>query len=147
MKKALRLARVPALTLIALALSSCAWKKDVDKLQAENKTLSDEKQRSQRELSAAGAATAEMQSTLDDVQKNLEELRIKELKAIKTSITVAQEGKTGGRRDELKAEIEEIRKAVRANLDKLAAVTRQKNEAEKKAGVLSTQITVLERLV
>jgi myosin heavy subunit len=139
-KNALRLARVPALALIALILSSCAWKKDVDQLKAENKTLGEEKQRSQRELGAAGAATAEMQATLDDVQKNLEELRIKELKAIKTSITVAQEGKTPGRRDELKAEIEEIRNAVKLNLAKLVALQKQKRASDQK-------VTTLERLV
>ena len=96
---------------------------------------------------AAGAASDEAQATIDEVQRSLVELRSKELQAIRTSIVVMQEGKTSGKREELKAEIDEIRKAVRANLDKLAQVTRQKNEAEKKAGVLTTQVTALERLV
>ncbi|HEX5856283.1 MAG TPA: hypothetical protein VFZ57_11745, partial [Thermoanaerobaculia bacterium] len=128
MKKALRPARVPALVLATLVLSSCAWKKDVDQLKAENKTLSEEKQRSQRELGAAGAATAEMQATLDEVQKSLEDLRVKELRAVKTSISVAQEGQTATaqKRDELKTEIEEIRNAVKANLAKLSALQKQK---------------------
>ena len=142
MKNALRLARVPALTLAALVLTGCAWKKDLDQLKAENKTLSEEKQRSQRELGAAGAATSEMQATLDEVQKNLEELRVKELKAIKTSIAVAQEGQTAAaqKRDELKAEVEEIRSAVKANLAKLSALQKQKGASDEKA-------TTLERLV
>jgi len=141
-KKALRLSLVPVMTFLALALTSCAWKKDLDQLKAENKTLTDEKQRSQRELSAAGAATAEMQSTLDDVQRSLEDLRVKELKAVKTSIAVAEEGKTAGaqKRDELKAEIEEIRSAVKANLAKLAALQKQKRASDEK-------VTTLERLV
>ena len=142
MKKALRLTPIPALTFAALVLTSCAWKKDVEKLQAENKTLTEEKQRSQRELGAAGAATAEMQSTLDEVQRSLEDLRVKELKAVKTSIAVAQEGKSAAqqKRDELKTEIEEIRSAVKANLAKLEALQKQKKASDAK-------VTTLERLV
>lgn len=142
MKKALRLTSIPALTLAVLVLTSCAWKKDLDQVKAENKTLTEEKQRSQRELGAAGAATAEMQSTLDEVQKSLEDLRVKELKAVKTSIAVAQEGKTATaqKRDELKTEIEEIRNAVKANLAKLEALQKQKKASDAKA-------TTLERLV
>jgi myosin heavy subunit len=127
MKRALLRARIPALAFAALVLTSCAWKKEVDQLKAENKALSDEKVRSQKELSAAGAATAEMQATLDEVQKDLEELRTKELKAIKTSIAVAQEGRaSAGAREELKAEIAQIRKAVAENLAKLAALQKAK---------------------
>lgn len=141
MRKALFLARVPALVLAALVLTSCAWKKDLEKAQAENKALTDEKVRAQKELSAAGAATAEMQTTLDEVQKSLEELRVKELKAIRTSIAVAQEGKpAGAQREELKAEIAEIRKAVQENLAKLASLQKQKKASDEKA-------TTLERLV
>ncbi len=134
--------RLPVLVLAGLTLTSCAWKKDLDKAQAENKALTEEKARSQKELSAAGAATAEMQGTLDEVQKGLEELRVKELKAIKTSITVAQEGKSAAsaQREELKAEIEDIRKAVRANLDKLATLQKSLKASDAK-------VTSLERLV
>ena len=136
-----RTALVPAVVLVALALTSCAWKKDVDRLQAENKSLTEEKARAQKELSDAGAATADMQATLDEVQKGLVDLRAKELQAIRTCIAVAQEGKTStAQREELKAEIEEIRKAVRANLAKLAALQKQKKASDEKA-------TTLERLV
>lgn len=136
------LARVPALVLAALVLTSCAWKKDLDQAKAENKALTEEKARAEKELGAAGAATAEMQGTLDEVQKGLEELRVKELKAIKTSIAVAQEGKTAAaaQRDELKAEIEEIRKGVKANLDKLATLQKSLKASDAK-------VTSLERLV
>ncbi len=83
-----------------------------------------------------------MQTTLDEVQKSLEDLRVKELKAVKTSIAVAQEGKTATaqKRDELKNEIEEIRAAVKANLAKLEALQKQKKASDAKA-------TTLERLV
>jgi DNA repair exonuclease SbcCD ATPase subunit len=142
MRRTLFLARVHTLILAALVLTSCAWKKDVDQLKAENKTLGEEKQRSQRELGAAGAATAEMQATLDEVQRSLEDLRVKELRAVKTSIAVAQEGKTATaqKRDELKTEIEEIRNSVKANLAKLSALQKQNRAFDEKA-------TTLERLV
>lgn len=141
MKKILPFARIPAVVLAALVLTSCAWKKDLDKAKAENKTLTEEKARAQQELSAAGAATAEMQGTLDEVQKGLEELRVKELKAIRTSIAIAQEGKTApGRREELRAEIDEIRKAVAANLAKLASLQKSLKASDQK-------VTSLERLV
>ncbi len=139
--KSLVRSRIPVLVLAGLTLTSCAWKKDLDKAQAENKALTEEKARAQKELSAAGAATAEMQGTLDEVQKGLEELRVKELKAIKTSISVAQEGKAAGaQREELKAEIEDIRKAVKANLDKLATLQKSLKASDAK-------VTSLERLV
>ena len=142
MKNILRFARVSVLAVLAFTLAACVSKKDFEQLKAENKTLGEEKQRSQRELGAAGAATAEMQATLDEVQKSLEDLRVKELKAVKTSIAVAQEGKTGNaqKRDELKAEIEEIRNVVKANLAKLSALQKQKRASDEKA-------TTLERLV
>jgi peptidoglycan hydrolase CwlO-like protein len=135
-------ARIPVAVLAALLLTSCVWKKDLEKAQAENKTLTEEKARAQKELSAAGAATSEMQGTLDEVQKGLEDLRGKELKAIRTSIAVAQEGKSAAsaQRDELKAEIEEIRKAVKANLDKLATLQKSLKSSDAK-------VTSLERLV
>ena len=135
-------ARIPVAVLAALLLTSCVWKKDLEKAQAENKTLTEEKARAQKELSAAGAATSEMQGTLDEVQKGLEDLRGKELKAIRTSISVAQEGKSAAaaQRDELKAEIEEIRTAVKANLDKLATLQKSLKASDAK-------VTSLERLV
>lgn len=141
MKNILRFARVSVLTVLPFTLVACVSKKEFEQVKAENKTLSEEKQRSQRELGVAGAATAEMQATLDDVQKSLEDLRVKELKAVRTSLAVAQEGKAApGRREELKAEIEEIRNVVKANLAKLSALQKQKSASDQK-------VTTLERLI
>lgn len=141
MKNTLRSARVPLVVVLAFTLLACVSKKDFEKVQAENKALTEEKQRSQRELGAAGAATAEMQSTLDDVQKSLEELRIKELKAVRTSIAMTQEGKSvAGQREELKGEIEDIRSVIKANLTKLATLQKQKSASDQK-------VTTLERLI
>ncbi len=141
MTRTLRFARISVLAVLSFTFVACVSKKEFEQLKAENKTLGEEKVRSQRELGAAGAATAEMQATLDDVQKSLEDLRVKELKAVRTSLSVAQEGKAApGRREELKAEIEEIRQVVKANLAKLAALQKQKGAADQK-------VTTLERLV
>jgi hypothetical protein len=140
-KNVFRFVRLSVLTALPLLLLACVSKKDFEKVQAENKTLAEEKQRSQRELGAAGAATAEMQATLDEVQKSLEDLRVKELKAVRTSLVMTQEGKTTpGKREELKAEIEEIRGVVKANLAKLAALQKQKSASDMK-------VTTLERLI
>ncbi len=132
---------------ILLALSGCVAKSKLDESQKQNEQLKKEAETLKAQAMAAGAASDEAQATIDEVQRSLVELRSKELQAIRTSLVVMQEGKTSGKREELKAEIDEIRKAVRANLDKLAQVTRQRNEAEKKAGILTTQVTALERLV
>jgi DNA repair exonuclease SbcCD ATPase subunit len=147
-KKTFRLVQTSAAAVAALTLLGCPSRHEFEQVKTENKKLSEEKQRTQRELSAAGAATAEMQATLDEVQKNLEELRVKELKAIKTSIAVAQEGKAApGQRDELRAEIDEIRKAVKANLAKLATLQKQKKASDAKASAFAEKATTLERLV
>lgn len=140
-------ASLAASLVLLLSLSGCVARSKFEESQKQNEQLKKESETLKGQAMAAGAATSEAQATIDEVQRSLVELRAKELQAIRTSLVVMQEGKTSGKREELKAEIDEIRKAVRANLDKLAAVTRQKNEADKKAGILSTQITVLERLV
>jgi chromosome segregation ATPase len=99
------------------------------------------------EVASAGAANTEAQATLDEIQKALADLRTKELKAIQTSIAVAQEGKASGRREELKAEIEDIRKAVHVNLAKLAALSKQKKEADAKVAALEGRVTTMGRLI
>jgi hypothetical protein len=87
-----------------------------------------------------------MQATLDEIQNDLVELRVKELKAIKTSLTVAQEGKnSSATREKLKAEIEEIRKAVRVNLDKLEALQRASRASDERVETLERLIRELHR--
>ena len=132
---------------LLLALPGCVAKSKYEEAQKQNEQLKKDAEMAKAQAMSAGAATAEAQATIDEVQRSLVELRAKELQAIRTSLVVAEEGKTSGKREELKAEIDEIRKAVRANLDKLAAVSRQKAEADRKVGALSNQVTALERLV
>jgi len=148
--KALSLGRIPAAALAVLSLAGCARekepKKEVDPLTAAINALPEVPVLSQEEVSAARARNAEMQATLDEVQNALEELRGKELKAIKTSITVAQEGKSStGTRETLKAEIEDIRKAVRANLEKLDALERANRASGERVATLERLVRELHR--
>lgn len=142
-----RLTLAVGLAALLLGLPGCVAKSKFEESQKQNEQLKKEAETLKGQVQSTGALNAEAQATLDEVQKSLEELRAKELKAVRTSIAIAQEGKASGKREELKAEIAEIRKAVQLNLEKLAMVTRQKNEAEKKAGVLGARVTVLEKLV
>lgn len=147
--------RAVALVVAALLVPACVSKKEHDKVKAEAQRLGQDKQKLEGELAAAGAASTEMQGTLDEVSKNLEDLRVKELQVIRSSIAVAKEGKAApSRRDQLLAEIETIRKSVRENLDKLAQLEKQKKEAEAKAAAsskkvseLSAKNSTLERLI
>ena len=136
-----------ALAALLAGLSGCVAKSKYEESQKQNEQLKKEAETLKGQAQSLGASSAESNATLDEVLKSLEELRVKELKAVRTSLAVMQEGKASGKREELKAEIDEIRKAIKLNLDKLATVTRQKVEAEKKAGVLEAKVTTLERLV
>jgi hypothetical protein len=148
--KALFHGRIPVAALAALSLVGCARekepKKEVDPLTAAINALPEGPVRSQEEVSAARARNVEMQATLDEVQNALEDLRAKELKAIKTSIAVTQEGKTStGTRETLKAEIEEIRKAVRTNLEKLDALERANRASDERVAALERLVRELHR--
>jgi len=150
MTKAFAGTRIPAAALVALAVMGCPRakesKKEVDPLTAAINALPEQRVRSQDELIAARAAAAEMQATLDEVQKDLVELRVKELKAIKTSLIVAQEGHNStDTRERLKAEIEDIRKAVRANLDKLDSLQRVSKASDERVETLERLVRELHR--
>ncbi len=142
-----RITLAVSLAALLLGVPGCVAKSKFEESQKQNEELKKEAETLKGQVQSTGAMNAEAQATLDEVQKSLEELRAKELKAVQTSIAIAKEGKASGKREELKAEIAEIRKAVQLNLEKLATVTRQKNEAEKKAGILAGRVTTLERLV
>lgn len=129
----------------ALALSGCAReepkRKDPDPLTAAINALPEKPGPTLEEIAAERARSADLQRTLDDVQSALEELRVKELKAIRTSIAVAQEGQaSAGSRETLKGQIDDIRRSVRANLEKLEALERANHASEER-------VLGLERLV
>ena len=138
-----------------LALGGCGWKKEIEQLRADNQKLSQEKQQLEGQLTSAGVESTEMQTTLDEVAKSLEELRAKELQIVRSSIEVVQEGKPRStQRDELKTEIEAIKKAIKENLEKLARLEQEKKDALAKAKAsgqkvveLEGQVTSMERLI
>jgi len=102
---------------VVLATGGCAWKQERDQARAQKQQLTDENQKLSESLQSIRAESTEANAILDEVQKGLEDIRAKELKAVQSSIRVAQEGKAaGGRRDQLDAEIQMIREAVRKNL-------------------------------
>lgn len=114
---------------IALAAGGCASKQERDQLRAEKQQLTAEKQKLADQLQSIQSQSAEANATLDEVQKGLEDIRAKELKAIQTSIRLAQEGNAaGGRRDRLQSEIQMLRDAVHKNLQKLAKLERTNRE-------------------
>lgn len=129
----------------ALALGGCGWKKEIEQLRADNQKLSQEKEQLAGQLTSAGVESEEMQVTLDEVATSLEELRAKELQIVRSSIEVVQEGKPRStRRDELKTEIDAIRKAIKANLEKLARLEQEKKDALAKAKASGQQVVELE---
>ncbi len=139
----------------ALALGGCGWKKEIEQLRTDNQKLSQDKQQLEGQLTSAGVESAEMQATLDEVAKSLEELRAKELQIVRSSIEVVQEGKPRStQRDELKTEIEAIKKAIKENLEKLARLEQDKKDALAKAKAsgakvveLEGKVTSMERLI
>ena len=139
----------------ALALGGCGWKKEIEQLKTDNQKLSQEKQQLEGQLTSAGVESTEMQVTLDEVATSLEELRAKERQIVRSSIEVVQEGKPRStRRDELKTEIDAIRKAIKTNLEKLARLEQEKKDALAKAKAsgqkvveLEGQVTSMERVI
>src|SRR5512135_442133 len=131
--------------LAALALAGCAReepkKKEVDPLTAAINALPERPGATLEDIAAERARNAELQMTIDEVQNALEDLRVKELGAIKTSIAVAREGRaSAGSRETLRAQIDEIRTSVRANLRKLDALERANRASDER-------VLGLERLV
>jgi hypothetical protein len=127
-----RIGAVSAAGAIAILLASggCAWKQERDNLRAEKQQLAEENLKLAETLQSLRTETAEANATLEDVAKGLEDIRARELKAIQSSIQVAQEGKNaGGRRDQLEAEIRTIRDAIHKNLQKLARLEKSNRES------------------
>ncbi len=131
---------------VALATGGCAWKQERDQARAEKQQLTEQNQKLQETAQSAKSESAEANAILDDVQKGLEEIRAKELKAVQSSIRVAQEGKAaGGRRDQLETEIQTIRDAVHKNLQKLARLEKANRESGVKMASLEKLSAELKR--
>jgi chromosome segregation ATPase len=106
---------------VALGAGGCAWKQERDQARAEKQQLAEKVQKLQDSLQSTRSESVEANAILDEVQKGLEEIRAKELKVVRSSIRVAQEGTAAdGKRDQLESEILTIRDAIHRNLQKLA---------------------------
>ncbi len=125
---------------IVLAAGGCASKQERDQLRVEKQQLTDERQKLADKLQSIENESTQANATLEDVQKGLEDIRVKELKVIQSSIRVAQEGNPGSeRRDRLQAEIQMVRDAIHKNLQKLA----QLEKTNKANGVQMASLTAL----
>ena len=130
----------------ALAAGGCTGKHERNQLLAQKQQLTEENQKLSEMLQTLRSESAEANATLEDVAKGLEEIRAKELKVIKSSIRVAQEGHTaGGRRDQLEAEIQTIREAIHTNLQKLAKLEKSGRESGVKMASLERLAEELKR--
>lgn len=141
---------ISAAALAALALAGCAReepkKKEVDPLTAAINALPDRTGQTLEDIAAQRARNADLQRTLDEVQGALEDLRVKELHAIRTSIALAQEGRAStATRETLKGQIDDIRRSIRANLEKLSALERANKAADERISGLEQLVRELHR--
>jgi uncharacterized protein (DUF3084 family) len=119
-------ATAAALTATLVLASGCAWKQERDQLRVEKQQLSQEKDKLAEQLQSTQSQDMESNATLDEVEKSLDELRTKELRVIRSSITAAQEGKaSSGRRERLQTEMDTIRRSIHENLEKLARLEKE----------------------
>jgi hypothetical protein len=131
---------------VVLATGNCAWKSERDQARNEKQQLAEQNQKLSESLQSVTSESAESNAILDDVQKGLEEIRAKELKAVQSSLRVAREGTAaGGRRDQLEAEIQTIREAVHKNLRKLARLEKTNRESGVKVASLEKVTAELKR--
>lgn len=136
---------IAAVTVAGLLAAGCVSKKEHEQVKSENVKLTEEKQKLEQKVTAATGETAEMNATLDEVQKALEDLRGQELKVIKSSIEVVQEGKPQStRREQLQSELDTLKKAVKENLAKLEKLEKERKAAQAKAAALGEKSAVLE---
>jgi len=114
----------------ALAAAGCGSKEEHARLVSERAYLAAENRRVSDALEAKNIETRDMEVALVEVRNGLEEIRGKELGAIRTSIRVAKEGRASQTlREELRVEIRTIRDAVHENLAKLARLDEQSKES------------------
>ncbi len=114
----------------ALAAAGCGSKREHARLVSEKTYLAAENRRVSDELEAKNVETRDLEVALLEVRNGLEEIRGKELAAIRSSIRVAKEGRASqALREELRAEVRTIREAVHENLAKLARLEERNRES------------------
>ncbi len=130
----------------ALAAAGCGSRREHARLVSEKTYLAAEDRRLSDELEARNVETRDLEIALLEVRNGLEEIRGKELAAIRSSIRVAKEGRsTQALREELRAEVRTIRDAVHENLAKLARLEEQSKEAGLKTASLEKLTMELRR--
>jgi chromosome segregation ATPase len=130
----------------ALAAAGCGSKREHARLVSEKTYLAAEDRRLSDELEARNVETRDLEIALLEVRNGLDEIRGKELAAIRSSIRVAKEGRSSqALREELRAEVRTIRDAVHENLAKLARLEAQSEQAGLKTASLEKLTMELRR--
>ncbi len=121
----------------ALAAAGCGSKREHARLVSEKTYLAVENRRVSDALEAKNVETREVEVALLEVRNGLEEIRGRELGAIRSSIRVTKEGRASqALRDELREEIRTIREAVHENLAKLTRL----EERNKESGLMTASL-------
>lgn len=114
----------------ALAAAGCSSEKEHAQLVSEKTYLAAENRRLMDAIEAKNVETREVEIALLEVRNGLGEIRGKELAAVRSSIRAANGGRSSqALREELRAEVQSIRDAVRENLEKLARLESQRKDA------------------
>lgn len=130
----------------ALAAAGCSSKKEHAQLVSEKTYLAAENRRLMDALEAKNVETREIEIALLEVRNGLDEIRGKELAALRSSIQPAGEGGASrALREELRAEIRTIRDAVRDHLAKLARLESQRRDAALRTASLEKLTAELRR--
>jgi chromosome segregation ATPase len=130
----------------ALAVSGCGSKQEHARLVSEKTYLAAEGRRLSDELEARNVEKRDLEIALLEVRNGLEDIRGKELAAVRSSIRVEKEGRSSqALREELRMEVRTIRDAVHENLAKLARIEAQSEQAGLKTASLEKLTTELRR--
>ncbi|HEY3349387.1 MAG TPA: hypothetical protein VGM13_06410 [Thermoanaerobaculia bacterium] len=114
----------------ALAAGGCGSKREHARVVSEKTYLAAENRRVSDALETRNVEMRELEVALVEVRNGLDEIRSKELNAVRSSLRVAGEGRASQTlREELRAEVSTIRDAVRTNLAKLARLEEKSRES------------------
>lgn len=137
---------------VALAAGGCAkttgsrTEASSQALSEQNQSLTAENQQLAEKLKSLEASDAEAAATIAEVQAGLEDIRGKELKVLRKTLDVTQEGQARtSTRESLKREMDTIRTAIRGNLDRLARLERDRKADGRKMAAMQGLVDELKR--